>query len=281
MQLGIFSKLLVRSTLEENLDAVVVAGLKAIQFNFESVGYEHMPRTLTSNTCTHIGNALATRQLTLAALSGTFNIIHPDPTQQRDGMQRLAVLAKSARSLGTQLITFCTGTCNPYSLWHPHPDNATPATWKRLRAAMEEALTIAQEHGVILVFEPEVNNVVDSAIKARRLLDEMGSDHLQVVIDGANLFHTGQLPRMRDILDEAFQLLGDSIYLAHAKDLDHDGDAGDLAAGEGILDFDYYLHLLHDIGFDGSIILHSLSEVQIPTSAAHIQSRWPGPVTPK
>ena len=86
---------------------------------------------------------------------------------------------------------------------------------------MEEAVENAT-----LVFEPEVNNVVDSAQKARRLLDEVRSEHLQVVIDGANLFHAGQLPRMREVLDEAFDLLGDSIRLAHAKDLERDGDAG-------------------------------------------------------
>ena len=83
---------------------------------------------------------------------------------------------------------------------------------------------------VILAFEPEVNNIVDSARKARRLLDEIASPHLKVVIDGANLFHVGELPRMREILDEAFQVRGDDIRLAHGKDLERDGDAGHQAA---------------------------------------------------
>ena len=50
------------------------------------------------------------------------------------------------------------------------------------------------------------NTVVDTAAKARALLDHFHSPYLKVVIDGANLFHTGELPRMREILDEAFQL---------------------------------------------------------------------------
>ena len=102
-------------------------------------------------------------------------------------------------------------------------------------------MEIAEARGATLVFEPEVNNVVDSAQKARRLLDEVQSEHLQVVIDGANLFHAGQLPRMREVLDEAFDLLGDSIRLAHAKDLEQDGDVGHQAAGTGLLDYDHYL----------------------------------------
>jgi sugar phosphate isomerase/epimerase len=46
---------------------------------------------------------------------------------------------------------------------------------------------------------------------------------------------------MRDKLREAFDLLGNDIALAHAKDLDHDGEAYHLAAGEGLLDYPLYL----------------------------------------
>ena len=66
---------------------------------------------------------------------------------------------------------------------------------------MREAVEIARETRVLLAFEPEVNNVVDSARKARRLMDEIGSPHLKVTIDPANIFHTGELPRMKEMLD--------------------------------------------------------------------------------
>src|SRR5690349_23251315 len=50
---------------------------------------------------------------------------------------------------------------------------------------------IARQANAVLAFEPEVSNVVDSARKARRLLDEIGSPHLKVTMDPANLFHAG------------------------------------------------------------------------------------------
>ena len=85
-----------------------------------------------------------------------------------------------------------------------------------------------------------------------------------MAIDGANLFHTGELARMGEILDHAFELIGKDIAMAHAKDVIRDGDAGDLPAGHGKLDYDRYLSLLHKYGFKGPIILHSLSEAQVP-----------------
>ena len=69
---------------------------------------------------------------------------------------------------------------------------------------------------------------------------------------------TGELPRHRDKLREAFYMLGNDIALAHAKDLNHDGEAGQLGAGQGVMDYRLYLSLLQQSGFDGAIILHQM-----------------------
>jgi sugar phosphate isomerase/epimerase len=121
--------------------------------------------------------------------------------------------------------------------------------------------------------ETEVSNVVDSAQRARQLLDELRSPYLKIIMDGANLFHKGELPRMREILDEAFDLLGGEIVLAHAKDLSRDGAAGHEAAGTGKLDYDRYITLLRRVGYTGPLILHSLSEEQVPGCVAFLRSK--------
>ena len=142
-----------------------------------------------------------------------------------------------------------------------------------MSACVREAVAIAKPFGVVLAFEPEVNNVVNSAKKARRLLDEIHSPHLKVTMDAANLFHAGHLPHMHEVLDEAFALLGKDIALAHAKDLSHDGDAGHEPAGHGKLDYDRYLTLLHACGFNGPLLLHGLSEAQVPGCVAFLREK--------
>ena len=142
-----------------------------------------------------------------------------------------------------------------------------------LIASMRKAVQIAEEYGVTLAFEPEVANVVDSAQKARRLLDDVRSPWLKVTMDGANIYHAGELPRMREMLDEAFALLGKDIALAHAKDLDRDGEAGHLAAGKGLLDYKHYLSLLNKLGFDVPVILHGLTESELPESLAFMRRK--------
>ena len=273
MEIGIFAKTFERPTLAGVLDAVVEHGISSVQFNLLCAGVEEMPLEISPALITQVCESLAARQITMAAISGTFNIIDPNLTQRRDGFERLKVLAGASKAMGTHIITFCTGTRNPDYLWRAHPDNNTPAAWRDMLDSMAEAVQIAEAHDVLLAFEPEVSNVVDSAQKARHLLDEINSPHLKVTIDGANLFHQGELPRMREILDEAFDLLGDEIVLAHAKDLSRDGEAGHDAAGTGLLDYAYYITCLRRAGYTGSLVLHSLTEAQTPGCVSFLQEK--------
>jgi len=135
------------------------------------------------------------------------------------------------------------------------------------------SLQIAEENQVTLGVEPEVANVINSARKARQLLDELRSPHLKIVMDGANLFHRNNVVRMREILDEAFELLGQDIVIAHAKDLNQDGEAGTVPAGKGVLDYDHYIRLLRETHFQGPLILHSLTEAQVSDSIAFLESK--------
>ncbi len=146
-------------------------------------------------------------------------------------------MALACNALGTSVITLCTGSRDPESMWRRHPDNDLPEAWSDMLVSMEEALNLTEDTGVTLAFEPEVSNVVDSAQKARLLLNIMQSQRLKVVMDGANIFHAGELSQMSTILGEALDLLGPDIVIAHAKDLDHDGEAGNVAAGTGLLDY--------------------------------------------
>jgi sugar phosphate isomerase/epimerase len=206
-------------------------------------------------------------------VQGTFNMSHPDAEERRAGLRRLQVMAEACSPLGTSKIHICTGTRDRTNMWRPHPDNGLPDSWRDMVTCVREAADIARRANVVLAFEPEVNNVVDTARKARRLLDEIGSPFLKVTFDAANLFHAGELPRMKEILDEAFDLVGNEIVLAHAKDLEHDGDAGHLAAGQGKLDYDHYISLLHQYKFPGPLLLHGLSESQVPGCVAFLRDR--------
>jgi hypothetical protein len=144
-------------------------------------------------------------------------------------------------------------------------------------------------------------------MRARRLLDEIESPWLKVVIDPANLLNPGDLSRrypnehkdtiavylpgerfedrsrLTEVLDEAFDWLGNDIVLAHAKD-----PAGIEAIGDAELEplirlieqsenpeedmrrrtswrgfYRPYVSRLIDAGFQGNLIMHGLDEDEV------------------
>jgi sugar phosphate isomerase/epimerase len=260
-------------TLEARLDSAKACGLACVQMSMVCANLPEMPDQIPTGLPERIHREALARGIAIASVTGTLNMSHPDVEHRRTGLGRLRVLAEACPRMSTSSIHVCTGTRDPNSMWRHHPENGSPESWRDMAACMREATDIARQANVVLAFEPEMSNVVDSARKARRLLDEIGSPHLKVTIDPANLFHAGELPRMKEILDEAFALLGKDIVLAHAKDLDRDGEAGHKAAGQGVLDYDRYLGLLRKYDFKGPLLLHGLSIGQVPGCMAFLRAK--------
>ena len=263
MKLGIFAKTFPRSRVEETLDAVVGLGLTHVQFNMACAGVPTLPERFDPELCERISGAFAARGLTMAAVSGTFNMIHPDMSVRRAGLDGLHPLALSCAVMGAPIITICTGTRDREDLWRHHPDNVRTDAWRDLLGTLRQAIIIAESYGIMLAFEPEVGNVVSSARRARRLLDEVGSAHLKVVIDPANLVVEGERPRMREVLEEAFELLGPEIVLAHAKEF----------TAEDGYDLDQYLGLLRGAEYEGAIVMHGVKEEEAEEKLGYLRGK--------
>ncbi len=242
MQLGLFAKTFPGNDPRTVLAAVAEAGFAATQYNMACSGLPSLPDSIDAETTDAVRSAARETGVTIAALSGTFNMIHPDPAVRSDGLRRLAVLAPAARAMGTRLVTLCTGTRDAQDQWRAHPDNGTPEAWRDLLASMESAIRIAEAHDIDLGVEPELANVVSSAPLARRLIDEIASPRVKIVFDAANLFERATLAAQRIVVSDALDLLADRIVIAHAKDRDAEG--GFATAGKGVLDYPHYLSAL-------------------------------------
>jgi sugar phosphate isomerase/epimerase len=253
VELGIFARTFPRPTLEATFDAVRATGLRTMQY-----------KRLHDVPAAQVHAAASARGLTMAAVSGTYNMAHPDPGVRAAGARELAGLVAEAPALGTRVVTLCTGTRDPDDLWRAHPDNGSAAAWRDLRASVDAALEVAEAHGVTLGVEPEPANVVADAAAARRLLDEVATPHLRIVLDAANLVQAAP-GRQHAILDEAFGLLGGDLVLAHAKDVTAGGAI--VAAGRGVLDHERYLDRLEAAGAP-PLVLHGLAEDEVAASIA-------------
>lgn len=274
MKLGIFAKTFEGTEPATVLNAVAAAGFTCAQYNMACSGLAPMPETITEAQARAVGEAARSSGVEIVAVSGTFNMIHPDPAIREAGLRRLATLAERCAGMSTALITLCTGTRDPIDQWKAHADNDTPEAWRDLLKAMGAAIETAERYDVDLGIEPELANVVNSAEKARRLIAALKSPRIKIVLDPANLFEVATLDKQRSIVSSAIDILADRIVIAHAKDRNPDGSFA--TAGKGVLDYAHYLGRLKAIGFNGSLVTHGLSASEAADAAAFLKNSLDG-----
>jgi len=269
MQIGVFAKTFPGSEPAGVLAAVREAGFAVTQFNLACAGLPSMPDTVPDEAIRAIAAAAKSSGVGLVALSGTYNMAHPDQAVRDDGLRRLAVIVETAASLSIPLVTLCTGTRNAEDQWAHHPDNANPSAWADMAREIEKALQLAERHGVDLGIEPEQANIVTSADDAMRLIGEMGSERLRIVLDPANLFEQANTDEARAIVAAAVERTAGHVSLAHAKDRFADGRFA--TAGQGVVDFADFIARLKATGFDGPLVTHGLSAEEEPGVARFLK----------
>ncbi len=265
MQIGIFAKTFSVTGALLVLQAVRQAGYEVAQFNMACLGMPTMPESIDPTIAEEIAKASSVSGVTIAAISGTYNMIHPDPSVRTSGLARLATIIRAAPTMGTQLVTLCTGTRDAKDQWKHHPENSSKEAWRDLLVEMGKAVLLAEENNVDLGIEPELANVVSSAQQARKLIDELKSPRLRIVLDPANLFEVALPRKSQSIIADAVDLLGNRIAMAHAKDRRTNGEF--TAAGSGVIDFPHFIQCLRSAGFDGPLVTHGLSEKEAPAIA--------------
>lgn len=256
MQLGIFAKTFPGATPGAVLGAARDAGYTTVQYNMACSGLPSLPETIAPAVIEAVREASETSGVSIAALSATYNMIHPDLSVREAGRRAFAALAAAAPAMGTRLLTVCTGSRDAADQWRHHRENASPEAWQDLVAEFRLLLPIAERHGIVIGVEPELGNVISSAAKARALLDLFATDRIGIVLDPANLFEAEPEKERERRIREAVALLGPDIVLAHAKDRHPDGSFA--TAGDGVVDFPRFIADLRAAGFDGPLVTHGL-----------------------
>lgn len=251
---AIFSRSYALDGIDKVLGAISGDGFAGAQMNLSSFGMDSLPRDLDEAALRTGRDRAADLGLTLAALSGTYNMAHPDAGARAARRPGFENVLRAAVQIGTPIVTLCTGSRDPVDMWAHHPLNDTPRAWADMRAELDWALGRADEHDLILAIEPEPGNIVCDAAAARRLLDQTGAPHLKIILDAANLIGASGLDRQDRIVAQAIDLLGPDIVLAHAKDIDSAGQV--VAPGQGAIDLPLFTAALRGAGFDGALIGH-------------------------
>lgn len=269
MYAAIFSRTYPMKSVAEVFAAAATDGYEGVQANLSSAGLASLPDTVPPGVAAQFCQEARAQGIRIAALSGTYNMAHPDAGVRKASRAGFQNVVTAAREMGAPVVTLCTGSRDLHDMWKFHPENRSDEAWRDLCSELEFALRVAQEAGIRLAIEPEPANVIHDAKAAKRILNEMASSYLGILLDAANLLTAETLSRQHEVIDEAMGLLGESLLLAHAKDIDASGQV--VAPGEGKVDLVTFTTALRRVGYDDALVAHGFAAEKAGLAAKVLQ----------
>jgi sugar phosphate isomerase/epimerase len=169
------------------------------------------------------------------------NISSPDPEVRGAALDAMKGAIEAAKRFGCDTIVTESG-------------RRGVGGFERCLDAFREFMPLAEEAGVTVCVEPSYAQTVPNSWTMRGLIEEVGSPNLKVLLDPANILCYDDTAR-------PFEVLGEHIVLAHAKDcvVDEKGMPSFPAAGEGEVDWPVFLERLMALG-DIPLIIEYASE---------------------
>lgn len=231
-----------------------------IETDFVPTGNIEIPWKVEDDVIRLLINTSEKYGIEIISVNGTCNMAHPDKKIRDEAVARFDGFAKSCRAMGATYASLCSGTRDLYDLWTYNENNDSEDAWNDMFDTMKRFVDIAEKYGLILAVETEAANVINTPERARKLMDDVGSDNLKMIIDCANLFHRGKAHKenVRPTLKHAFECFGKDIVMAHGKDISDSDGIDYCPTGEGIIDYPYFMELLKEYNYSGDMLLHSI-----------------------
>ncbi len=191
---------------------------------------------LTPGLAMYIKKIFAQNDVDIAVLGCYLNLANPNPEKLQKITKRYMAHLRFASLLGCGVVGTETGAPNETYTAMPecHGEEALQTFIKNLRPVVQ----YAEKTGVILAIEPVWKHIVYNPARARRVLEEIASPNLQVILDPVNLLDISNYAQQKEIVEEAIDVLGEDIAMVHIKDFRaEDGKLVSVGAGLGEMDY--------------------------------------------
>ncbi|MBD8067811.1 sugar phosphate isomerase/epimerase family protein [Bacillus sp. PS06] len=274
MNIGIRGHDIEKLPLEELVEVIANKGLKGVQLALaKSFDFNTDNGSLSPGMAHYIGSAFRDKNIQIAVLGCYINMIHPDMDERRKALDRFKEHVRYARDFGCSIVGTETGNVNAEISYTE--ENFKEEPFLEVVESVRELVQEAEKFGVIVGVEAGVNHPIYSSKVMRRLLDTIDSNNLQVILDPVNLLTAETYKNQDEIIQEAFELLGDRLAILHAKDfIIEDGKLKFAPVGKGLLNYDLVMKLLKEKKPFINILMEDTQEPYIDGSMDYLKEKY-------
>ncbi len=187
-------------------------------------------------------------EIKISVLGSYINPTNPNYDELRFDIERFKEKIKYASVLKPIVVGTETGM---------YKDNMTDTeeAYEYLLSNLKEIVSEAEKYDVCIGIEGVHCFVINTPEKMKRLLDDLNSDNVKVILDPVNYIDINNYDKQREILKKSFELFSDKICAIHIKDFSIiDGNKKAEIPFEGELDFAYLFSLINEYKVDVPLI---------------------------
>lgn len=220
--------------------------------------------------------ALKEYDVVIYEVGGYTNMIHPDRAKRQENLKGLARCFEVAAKVNCPMVGTITGSCDPDYGINVHPENWSEETWKLTVESVKQVLRDTAGTKVTIGMEAQVTTNLDGPRAHKRLNDDVGDPRCCVNLDPTNMMSLSNYYHTTDLLNECFDLLGESIMGCHAKDTYIWPDkqtvhVQEVCPGRGVMDYETFLVRMSRMKWPRTLLTEHIPNDQLPEAYAYIR----------
>lgn len=214
-------------------------------------------------------------QIDIALLGAYFNPIHSNPDKRENNLRHFENTLVNAKLFNCNYVGTETGSYHD-DKWIYHPDNHKEGAYQTVLTTFKklESFRIKNQISTKIAIEGAFNHVIYNPKVMKRLLDELNSDDIRVIVDLYNFLNINNHEEHITIFKECINLFGPKIKIIHLKDyLVQDNQLVQVPVGKGLMDYNEIMKLIKQLPQDVYLIFEGTKETHLQESLKYITSR--------
>ncbi|MBO2516813.1 MAG: sugar phosphate isomerase/epimerase [Clostridiales bacterium] len=174
------------------------------------------PELLTDDFASEIKNDFCQSGMDCAVLGCYLNLADPVAERREKTQQIYMAHLRFAAMIGAGVV----GTetyANPESVFST-PAPVSEEAYQLFVDSLRPVIRCAEETDTVLAVEPVYSHIISTPERAERMLNDINSDHIQIILDTVNLISPEMAGREEDVIDDAVNRFGERIRVLHMKD---------------------------------------------------------------
>jgi len=229
---------------DELAAAISSKGFRATQLAFTKAFIQPADSYMTPEQLTHIRDVFSENNVAIPVMGCYISASDRDPAVLNAAKEKFAQCLRASVLLGAG----CVGTETTHFTFD---ESEREAAYARLLDFTRYVVREAEACGAIVGIEPVAVHTLNTPELTRRLLDDVPSDNLKVILDVANLLtpETVSPEAQAEVLTRCIDLFGDKITVLHVKDGVFNGERKwvNRPLGEGVMDWAHMLPRLRQV----------------------------------